>query len=108
MGISPLSASAVVNMAGWEGVVSQARRWAGRSALGFAVSSVEEGTRKISFRAPCGSFYVTVPENVGSDEWVRAGVIWNFFLSFLYVQENFLCSRATIYKDVNMKVLAHS
>lgn len=95
-------------MAGWEGVVSQARRWAGRSALGFAVSSVEEGTRKISFRAPCGSFYVTVPENVGSDEWVRAGVIWNFFLSFLYVQENFLCSRATIYKDVNMKVLAHS
>ena len=51
--------------------------------LGFTMSGAEEqeryhsrewggGTRKISFRAPCGSFYVTVPENVGSEEWVRA------------------------------------
>lgn len=55
-----------------EKLVSEARRWAGESALGFTVSEVEEGTRKISFRAPCGSFYVTVPENVGSEEWVRA------------------------------------
>lgn len=54
-----------------EKLVSEANRWADESALGFTVSGVEEGTRKISFRAPCGSFYVTVPENVGSEEWVR-------------------------------------
>ena len=64
-------------MASWEGIVSEARGWAARSALGFAVSSVEDVTRKISFRAPCGSFYVTVPENLGSDEWVGVGVIWD-------------------------------
>lgn len=54
-----------------EKLVSEAKRWADESALGFTVSGVTEGTRKISFRAPCGSFYVTVPENVGSEEWVR-------------------------------------
>ena len=53
--------------------------------LGFTVSGAEEqerylspewggGTRKISFRAPCGSFYVTVPEKMGSEEWVS--IVW--------------------------------
>ena len=61
-----------------EKLVSEAKRWADESALEFTVSRVEEGTRKISFRAPCGSFYVTVPENVGSEEWVR---VFNIHMS---------------------------
>ena len=52
----------------------EAGRWAGESALGFTMSRVEQGMRKISFRAPCGSFYVTVPENMGSEEWVS--IVW--------------------------------
>lgn len=54
----------------WNGAVSSARRWAAASSLGFSVVGVSEDERKISFRAPCGSFYVSVPEKIGSEEWV--------------------------------------
>lgn len=54
----------------WERVVAAAKEWATKNSLGFSVSGVEEGERKISFRAPCGSFYVTVPDKIGAEEWV--------------------------------------
>ena len=54
----------------WNGVVSSAKRWAAASSLGFSVTGISEDVRRVSFRAPCGSFYVTVPEKIGSEEWV--------------------------------------
>lgn len=54
----------------WEGAVATAREWATRNVQGFSISGVEEEERKISFRAPCGSFYVTVPDKIGVEEWV--------------------------------------
>lgn len=58
----------------WKNSVSGARDWAARSSLGFSVTGVDEEERKISFTAPCGSFYLTVPEKIGSDEWVHDSI----------------------------------
>ena len=55
----------------WDGVVAAAKEWATRNSLGFSVSGIEERERKISFRASCGSFYITVPEKIGLEEWVK-------------------------------------
>ena len=55
----------------WDRVVAAAKEWASKNSLGFSISSVEEGERKISFRAPSGSFYVTVPDKIGAEEWVK-------------------------------------
>ena len=54
----------------WERVVATAKEWSAKNSLGFSVSSVEEEERKISFRAPCGSFYITIPDKIGAEEWV--------------------------------------
>lgn len=54
----------------WQAATTAARDWAAQSSQGFSVGTVVENERKISFKAPCGSFYVTVPENIGSEEWV--------------------------------------
>ncbi len=58
----------------WEGVVSEARKWACGSTLGFTVTAIDEGSKKISFSGPLGSFYATVPEKIGLEEWVRVRV----------------------------------
>ena len=54
----------------WKNVVSSCRQWADQSAEGFTVTNVEEDSKKVSFRAPSCSFYITVPEKIGSEEWV--------------------------------------
>jgi hypothetical protein len=54
----------------WDRVVAAAEEWASKNSLGFSVSGVEEGERKISFRAASGSFFVTVPDKIGTEEWV--------------------------------------
>lgn len=54
----------------WDGALAAAKEWVAKSSLGFSVNAVVEEDRKISFQAPCGSFYVTVPEKIGSEEWV--------------------------------------
>ena len=79
-----------------EKLVSEAGRWAGESTLGFTMSGAEEqeryhsrewggGTRKISFRAPCGSFFVTVLENVDSEEWVS--IVWLVWVDQLVTRQ---------------------
>lgn len=55
----------------WDRVVAAAEEWTSKNSLGFSISGVEEGERKISFRAPSGSFYVTVPDKIGAEEWVQ-------------------------------------
>ena len=55
----------------WNGTVAAAKDWAAGSSLGFSVDGHEQEERKISFKAPCGSFYVTVPEKIGTEEWVN-------------------------------------
>ena len=55
----------------WESCALEARKWVDGIALGFAVSTLDEEARRISFRSPVGSFYITVPEKTGQDEWVR-------------------------------------
>ena len=54
----------------WEKAEVDARRWARESAAGYAVTAADKETRRISFRAPCGSFYVNVPAKPGEEEWV--------------------------------------
>ena len=54
----------------WQAAMTAARDWAAQSSLGFSVGTVVENERKISFKAPWGSFYVTIPEKIGSEEWV--------------------------------------
>ena len=58
-----------VSMA-WTDTVSEARKWADASAQGFTVSAVDDEARKITLRAPSGSFYVVVPESIGAEDWV--------------------------------------
>ena len=60
----------------WDGAVTTAHEWASKSSLGFSVDAIEAEDRKISFKAPCGSFYLTVPEKIGSEEWVN--IKYNF------------------------------
>ena len=72
----------------WDRVVAAAKEWASKNSLGFSISGVEEGERKISFRAPNGSFYVTVPDKIGAEEWVKK-TPKNSFLQF---QTNPFCN----------------
>ena len=55
----------------WEKAVVEARHWAEGSAVGFTVIAADVESKRIAFRAPCGSFYVTVPEKSSGEEWVR-------------------------------------
>ena len=55
----------------WHDAVTVANDWATGNSQGFSVNGVVENERKISFKSPCCSFYVTVPEKIGSEEWVR-------------------------------------
>ena len=59
----------------WQTAMTAARDWAAQSSLDFSVGTVLENERKISFKAPWGSFYITVPEKIGSEEWVRFLII---------------------------------
>ena len=54
----------------WEKAEDEARKWALGSDADFALTAADKEARKINFRAPCGSFYVTVPEKTGEEEWV--------------------------------------
>lgn len=54
----------------WEEAADAARKWAQGSSAGFIVTATDKDTRIINFRAPCGAFYVTVPEKTGEEEWV--------------------------------------
>ena len=54
----------------WDQAVLDARQWAESSDLGFAVVAADKEQRRLTLRARCGSFYVTVPEEEG-EEWVR-------------------------------------
>ena len=54
----------------WKKAEDAAREWAQDNGAGFVVTAADKEARSISFRAPCGSFYVTVPEKTGSEEWV--------------------------------------
>lgn len=56
----------------WQAAMTAAKDWAAQSSLGFSVGTVVENERKISFKAPWGSFYVTIPEKIGSEEWVTS------------------------------------
>ncbi len=38
------------------------------------MSAVDEKSRKVSFRAPSCSFYITVPEKLGTEEWVKISI----------------------------------
>ena len=54
----------------WEKAEDEAREWAQHNGAGFNVIATDKEARSITLRAPCGSFYVTVPEKTGSEEWV--------------------------------------
>lgn len=54
----------------WEKAEEEARKWAQDSGVGFIVTATDKEARIINFRAPCGAFYVTVPEKTGEEEWV--------------------------------------
>lgn len=54
----------------WEETEDEARKWAEGSSAGFIVTATDKDTRIVNFRAPCGGFYVTVPEKTGKEEWV--------------------------------------
>ena len=51
-------------------IVAQARHWNEKSSSGIEVSRVDEEERQITFRTAHTSFYVTVPQRLGDEEWV--------------------------------------
>ena len=54
---------------------AEAARWAEGNGWGFSVAGTEESARNIFLSAPCGSFFVTVPEHVGTEEWVSLSCV---------------------------------
>lgn len=73
----------------WQNAVDSSQEWLQDSGKDFTLTNTDREARVIHFRASHGSFYVTVPEKQGIEEWVYIillpahTVYWN--LSMYYV-----------------------
>ena len=56
-----------------DAIVAQARSWIDATSAGVEEAGVDEEERKITFKTPSRTFYVTVPQQLGEDEWVSGG-----------------------------------
>lgn len=48
--------------------VSRAKLWSSEDSRGIELSGVKESERRLDFKCPAGSFFVTVPQK--QEEWV--------------------------------------
>ena len=60
----------LITVMAWERAVLDAGQWSESCDVGFAVVAADKEQRRLTLRAPCSSFYVTVPEEEG-EEWVK-------------------------------------